>query len=121
MTAKDMHTEWKALLDDFSRRNALRPARVEVIGMEVGAQEVGDVLPFVGASCEPKGSAAGSVDIILGGESPADPRHVNQRVEDVVRIVPYIDAAGLEQGLEVESADGLKTLVIFENLPELEA
>ena len=40
MTAKDMHTEWMALLDDFSRRNALRPARVEVIGMEVGAQAV---------------------------------------------------------------------------------
>lgn len=121
MTVENKQAEWLELLDAFSKRNALRPSRIEVIGEEIGAQAVGDVLPFVGASYETKGDAAGSVDIILGGETPADPRHLGHRVADVVRIVPYIDAAGLERGLEIESDGGTKTLLLFESLPELEA
>jgi hypothetical protein len=110
---------WKTFLDEFSERNRRRPTRLEVIGAEVGAQEEEKYLPLVGVSFEPKGSAAGSVEIILGAETADDPRHVTHTVPNVRRIVPLVGLKGLEDGLGVEDGDGGKTLLRFEALPEL--
>lgn len=110
--------QWKEFLNEFSKRNQLRPTRLEVVG-EIGAQEVEEFLPLVGVSFEPKGSAAGSVEIILGGEVATDQRHVEHLVPNVARIAPLIGATGLEEGLGVEDQDGGKTLLIFEKLPEI--
>jgi hypothetical protein len=84
---------WKEFLNEFSKRNQLRPTRLEVVG-EIGAQEVEEFLPLVGVSFEPKGSAAGSVEIILGGEVATDQRHVERLVPNVARIAPLIGATG---------------------------
>lgn len=65
--------QWKTFLDEFSKRNQLRATRLEVVG-DIGAQEEEQFLPFVGIAFENKGNAAGSVEIILGGETAADPR-----------------------------------------------
>ena len=119
MSGEIERNQWAGFLDEFSKRNAIRPARIEIIGEEVGAQEAGDNLPFVGASYERKGTAAGSVEIILGGESLADERHLTHLVEHVERIFPYLNAAGLEEGLEIETREGMKTLLRFEAILEL--
>ena len=111
--------QWKTFLEDFSRRNHSRSTRLEVIGNEIGAQEEEDFLPLVGVSFEPKGSDAGSVMIILGGESVKDPRHVEHLVEQVERIAPITGGAGLEDGLGLEDREGTKTLLMFEELLEL--
>lgn len=111
-------SQWKTFLDEFSRRNQLRPTRLEVIG-EMGAQEEEQFLPLVGVSFEPKGAAAGSVEIIAGGETAADPRRVTHTILDVRRIVPLVGPDGLEEGLGIEDGDGAKTLLRFEVLPEL--
>lgn len=110
---------WKNFLDEFSKRNQMRPARLEVIGADIGAQEEEKSLPFVGVSFEPKGSAAGGVEIILGAETKADPGHVTHTVPNVRRIVPLVGIKGVEDGLGVEDGDGGKTLLRFEILPEL--
>lgn len=113
-------SQWKPFLDQFSKRNSLRPTRLEVIGEEFGAQEEEKYLPLVGISYETKGEASGSVVIMLGGETPADERHLDHTITGVERIMPYIGRDGLERGLEIENKAGVKTILRFEQLPELE-
>jgi hypothetical protein len=110
--------QWKSFLDEFSKRNQLRPTRLEVVG-EIGAQEEEEYLPFVGISFETKGGAAGSVEITLGGETAADPRHLTHTINNVQRIAPLIGQSGLEEGLGIEDQDDVKTILRFETLPEL--
>jgi len=112
--------QWKAFLDEFSKRNQLRATRLEVIGEEIGAQEEEQLLPFSGASFETKGDAAGSVEIILGGETAAEPRHLTHTISNVEKIAPLIGITGLEDGLGIEDKEGNKTILRFETLPGLE-
>jgi hypothetical protein len=111
--------QWKTFLDEFSRRNQLRPSRLEIIGEEIGTQEEETHLPFTGISFETKGTASGSVEIILGGETSADPRRLTHTVNGVKRIMPLIGTSALEDGLGIEDEDGVKTLLRFETLPEI--
>lgn len=111
--------QWKTFLDEFSKRNQLRPTRLEVIGEELGAQEEERLLPLLGVSYESKGSAAGSVEIIMGGETSAEQRHVAHTVLNVEKIMPLVGVSGLDDGLGIEDKDGVKTLLIFETLPEI--
>jgi hypothetical protein len=68
---------------------------------------------------DPKGSAAGSVEIILGPETGADERHIEHTIHNVERIAPIIGLTGLEDGVGFEDKDGGKTLLLFEQLLEL--
>jgi hypothetical protein len=111
--------QWKTFLEEFSRRNQLRPSRLEIIGAEIGAQEEETLLPFIGISFETKGTATGSVEIILGGETAADQRQLTHTVTGVKQIVPLVGVSGLEDGLGIESEDSVKTLLRFETLPEI--
>jgi hypothetical protein len=63
--------------------------------------------------------AAGSVEIILGGETAADPRHLTHSISNVERIAPLVGGTGFEDGLGIEDKDGVKTLLRFEALPEI--
>ncbi|SRR6266550_4982397 len=110
--------QWKSFLDEFSKRNQMRATRLEVVG-ELGDQEEAEHLPLVGVSFETKGTAAGSVEIILGGESPEDERRVDHIISNVQRIAPLIGVTGVEDGLGFEDQEGGKTLLLFERLAEL--
>jgi hypothetical protein len=109
---------WKSFLDEFTKRNQFRATRLEVVG-EIGAQEEEEYLPLVGVSFEPKGSAAGSVGIVLGGESTKDERHIEHFIPKPERIAPLIGPEGLEGGLGFEDQDGGKTILTFAKLPEI--
>ena len=110
--------QWKSFLEEFSKRNQLRPTRLEVLG-EMGDQEEEDHLPLVGISFEAKGSAAGSAEVILGGETAADQRHIDHVIPNVKRIAPIIGISGVEDGVAFEDAEGTKTLLLFEQPLEL--
>ncbi|HKR61269.1 MAG TPA: DUF5335 family protein, partial [Pyrinomonadaceae bacterium] len=110
--------QWKVFLDEFSKRNELRPTRLEVIG-ELGAQEEERFLPLLGVSFETKGDAAGSVEVILGGETAEEPRHLTHTISNVERIAPLLGTTAVEDGLGFEDKEGGKTLLRFEILPEL--
>ena len=112
--------QWKTFLDEFSKRNQMRATRLEVIG-EIGAQEEEVYLPLVGVSFEPKGTAAGSVEIILGGETAKEPRHLTHLIPNVQRIAPLPGTTSLEEGLGIENDEGMKTLLRFKALAEIEA
>jgi hypothetical protein len=112
------HDQWKSFLDEFSKRNQFRATRLEVVG-DVGAQEEEKFLPLLGVSLETKGSAEGSVEVLLGGESVQDERHVDHLITNVRRIAPLLGNAGFEDGLGFEDQDGVKTLLTFQRLAEL--
>jgi hypothetical protein len=108
--------KWRAYLDAFSKRNGGRTAHVEVISSDLGAQEAADRLPFEGITFEDKGSLAPSVEIILGATAS---RHLTHTITGVRRIVPKLDEQGREDALEIEAADGAKTIIHFETLTAL--
>ena len=110
--------QWKSFLDEFSKRNQFRATRLEIVG-QIGAQEEEKYLPLVGVSFEPKGSDAGSVVVVLGGETVKDQRHIEHLITRVQQIAPLIGLTGLEDGLGFETQEGEKTLLLFENLPEI--
>ena len=109
---------WGSFLDEFTKRNQFRATRLEVVG-EIGAQEEEEYLPFVGVTFERKGSAAGSVEVVLGGETAKDQRRVEHLISKVQRIAPLIGNDGVEEGLGLEDQEGTRTLLIFERLPEI--
>src|SRR5258708_19744709 len=89
---------WKSFLDEFSKRNQLRATRLEVVG-EIGDQEEEQHLPLVGVSFEPKGAAAGSVEIILGGEPTKDPTHLDPTAPNLEHIPPLLAFNSIEHVL----------------------
>lgn len=109
--------KWKSFLDDFSKRNQFRATRLEVLN-ELGAQEEAQSLPLVGVSYEAKGSDAGDVVIILGGEAIEDTRHFEHLIPEVERIAPLVGETG-EEGIGFEDREGGKTLLVFEKLGEI--
>jgi hypothetical protein len=109
--------QWKTFLDEFTKRNHLRPTKLEVVG-EIGAQEE-EYLPFIGVTYESKGSAAGSAEIVLGGETSKDQRRVEHVITNLERIAPLIGPDGFEEGLGFEDHEGNKTILTFEKLPEI--
>jgi hypothetical protein len=112
--------QWKSFLDEFTKRNQFRATRLEVVGEEIGAQREEYALPLIGVEFEPKGSEAGSVVVILGGEGTQDQRHVEHRIENVQRIAPVVgETSGFEEGVGIEDRNGEKTLLIFEQPAEL--
>ena len=112
--------QWKPFLDEFSKRNQMRPTRLEIVGSSIGAQEEEKFLPLVGVSIETKGDAEGVVEIILGGETAREERHLDHTIRNVERIAPLIGTTGLEEGLGIQDSEDVKTLLRFERLPELE-
>src|SRR5690242_18352098 len=111
--------KWQSFLEEFTKRNQFRATRLEVIS-EFGAQEEGQYLPLIGISLEAKGSDAGDVVIILGGESSEDDRHFEHLVPHVERIAPLVGDTG-EEGIGFEDNEGGKTLLVFQKLPEITA
>jgi uncharacterized protein DUF5335 len=109
---------WKSFLDEFTKRNQFRATRLEVVG-EIGAQEQEEYVPLVGVTFEQKGTAAGGVEIVLGGETAKEKRRVEHLITKVERIAPLIGPDGLEAGLGFEDQEGSKTLLTFERLPEI--
>ncbi len=110
--------QWQTFLDEFSQRNQLRPVRLEVIS-ELGAQEEARYLPFIGATLETKGSEAGSIEIMLGGETANEPRQLNHVIQHVERIAPLPGTTTVEEGLAIEDKEGTRTLLHFEKLVEI--
>lgn len=110
---------WNEYLNGFSKRHELRPARVEIVGEEIGAQEGGQHLPLAGVSFESKGSGAGDVIVNFAGQTAADSRHLTHRVSAATRISPLAGENDLEEGLVIENAEGERVILVFEHPMQL--
>lgn len=104
--------QWKDYLTDFTSRNANRPARLEILGDEIGASEEVSHLPFTMASFEEKGSDKGDALITLGGTNPADTNQIMHVVKNAASIATQIEDDGSESALEIAGADE-KAILVF--------
>jgi Family of unknown function (DUF5335) len=109
--------QWTEFLRVFSERNQARPTRLETFG-ELGAQEQERHLPFGGISFDSK---AKTLQIMLGGSTAKDARHLMHTITQVRRVFTKQGADGGDEALEIEDANGVKTLLQFEVLVELTA
>jgi hypothetical protein len=111
-------SQWASFFDEFSKRNLSRATRMEYFG-DLGAQEEEQNLPLNGVSVEETGNDAPRIEIMLGGVSPGDERHLTHTIARAARVFAKSSADGRDEALEIEDADGVKTLLRFESLPKL--
>jgi nucleotide-binding universal stress UspA family protein len=101
------HYEWAEKLEDFSRRNGGRLARLEVIDAELGAQVSEKDTPFVGASYDPR-SAQVQIMFELDGRG-----HYTRCISGVSAIQMLRDNEGRDVFLRVAHGRG-QTLLTLE-------
>jgi len=100
--------EWAERLEEFSRRNAGRPAILEVIDPEFGAQVEEKGVPFTGASFDPRD---GRVHIMCGPASGDG--HLTHSISGVTAIQLLKDSSGNDAFLRVAHGRG-QTLLALE-------
>ena len=104
-------------MDGFSRQHEGWLVTVEVLGSEVGAQVEAQGLPLRGVTAELKGGED-TISITIGGKDAERVTHTITRPTHV-----RIEQAenGADMALQIESADGVATLVRFRSpmLPEM--
>lgn len=119
MSAEIKREQWMTFFNTFSKLNQARPTRLEIFG-ELGAQEEERYLPLNGISFEDAGEGAPKLEILLGGTSPSDARHLAHTVKRVQHVAAKVAADGRDEALEIQDAEGTKTLLRFES-PALHA
>jgi hypothetical protein len=109
--------EWVAYLDGFSRQHEGWLVTVEVLGSEVGAQVEAQGLHLRGITAELK-VGEDTISITIGGKDAERVTHTITRPTHV-----RIEQAenGADMALQIESTDGVATLVRFRSpmLPEM--
>jgi hypothetical protein len=115
METDDRAAGWRAHLEEFSRRNRARPTRLGELkrGDVLGERWIEDGLPLEGVSFEPEGRGGPRVGIMLGrrGETESGMTHAVARVS---RIRLQLTADGAGDGLDIEDAEGVTTILRFE-------
>jgi hypothetical protein len=106
---------WGRFITLFNRIIADRPIRIEVIGRTIGDQEMANLLPFHGIDYDSKGSEAGTLDVNVG----SDRGELSHRVVGPQKI--YLLQGDAGEWLDIEEAGGVRTLIHFEHVPELQA
>jgi hypothetical protein len=109
--------QWESFFREFSKRNQSRATRMETFG-DLGAQEEEQDLPLNGVSVDERGTDAPRIEIMLGG-GPSDERHLTHTITRAARVFAKTSADGHDEAIEIEDADGTKTLLQFESLPKL--
>ena len=119
MKQEDRQRRWGAYIEEFSRQNRTRPTRLGEIraGAVMEDYWVEDGLPLAGIGLETKGEGAPLIAIMLGGEGEAE-RSVTHTVARVRKIRLQLTADDRGDGLEVEDAEGMTTILRFESLSE---
>jgi Family of unknown function (DUF5335) len=109
-TQEISRTEWRTFFDTFSRQHEGWLATVEVFGSDIGAQEAVHELPLAGVSLSAGGEETEAISIDLGA---APDEHVSHAISEPTAVWLEQTEEGANAALEIEVADGTKTLVRF--------
>ena len=108
-TTRDIpQAQWQTFFDDFSKRHEGWRVLIKVEGKDLGDQTEADGLPFLGISYVGQGTGAGTIDIGFGNKPDAFGSHA---VDRPWRVHVADTDGGAEADIQIESADGIKTLV----------
>ena len=102
--------EWKGFFDSFSRQHEGWLATLEVLTADVGAQEEARELPLAGVSLSSGGDETEAISIDLGTRPD---EHVSHAISDPTAVWLEQTEEGANAALEIERADGTKTLLRF--------
>ena len=107
--------DWGAFLRDFSEGNKSRPTRLEVIGKPWDEMDywLENGLPLAGLSLEADGREGPQVALMLDGAAAQRSSHMTHTISQVRRITRGLTEDGRDTGLEIEDAEGLKTVLHF--------
>lgn len=105
---------WRTYFDDLSRRLATMQATVEIDGPDLGAQVQAEDLVLSGISYDDRD------DVLVVGLSPGGPTEsLEHLVSSPKRILVESSDAVLPSAIEVEDAEGVRTLVRLQPAPAL--
>jgi osmotically-inducible protein OsmY len=108
--------QWVRVLDDFSKKHDGWIVEVELLGSTLGDQQESNRLPLVGISADVKGREK-RIEVIVGGRPDAHLTRIINRPKRVWLKQPEEPA---HEAIEVESEDGIITLVHFRHIaPEV--
>ena len=110
ITREITREEWAGFFDGFSRMHEGWLATVEVLGAETGAQQEARELPFRGVTAELNEGRVVRVEVMVGAEAED---HITHTVTRPTHVRLAETEAGAHQALEIESEDGLTTLLGF--------
>ncbi len=107
--------EWFTFFDGFTRRHEDWLATLRVLDSRIGAQVEARELPLQGIVADRTG--AGPISILLGQRPD---KNVEHTIEDPIRVWVEEEEDGAEAALDIESANGTKTILQFRSavLPE---
>lgn len=109
-------TKWPNYFKEYTLRNDGRPTRLEVRGRvdeEDFWLECG--LPLIGIDIDTHDKDTPRVEIMLGGGTAHQrDNHVTRSIACVRRVTLEKSADGRDQGLEIEDADAVTTILWFE-------
>ncbi len=105
--------EWAAFAEDFSKQHQGAIASLESVGVDDGDQYAAENLPFVGMTLESKGSAAGSLVLMLGTEGAS---HIERLIAAPQSLMVHVTPDG-ETVLEIK-ADDDPTLLLHLQAPK---
>jgi hypothetical protein len=110
MSAREIpREEWPRFLDEFSRAHAGWLVTVEERGSDGSRRELVREVPLTGVSTEIYGGHTRGIEIIAG---PRDEEWTH-RIAAPTRLSLNSSAEGGEEGIETESAGGLRTVIRF--------
>ncbi len=100
--------EWTQVLKAFSAVHEGWPVSLDILSASIGAQPEITELPLLGVSVEP---GDGGTITIAAARSAVD--HITHIVQAPTRVWIQHTDAGTSAALEVESADGTRTILRF--------
>jgi hypothetical protein len=109
--------EWVEFLDSFSRQHEGWMVTVEVFGAEIGAQVEAEELTLEGITADLKDGE--NVISVIVGKRPTE--HITHNIAQPTSIRIEQTEGGADMALQIESGDGMTTLVRFRSavLPEM--
>jgi len=109
MNAEIKKENWKNVFDELSKRRYLWKTRIEVLSPELGDQILSNNLLLNGITIEKNGNAT-TVDISVGENTES---HQTHSIKDPSRVAILHADSSHGDIIDIEQADGTKTLVSF--------
>lgn len=108
---------WQSDLAAFSKRNNLRPTRLEVLGSGLEVESdfwLENGLLLTGIDLDPDGERGPYVQIMLQAPAAASANHITHTVAGVKRL-ELETTDGRDAALEIEDGEGRVTIMHFES------
>jgi hypothetical protein len=109
-------SEWGSFLRGFSQAHEDWLVTVRIVSPDLGSEVQARDLPLEGIVADPKGT--GPISIHLGRDPKGNLEH---EVPHPTHVWVRLSDEGAEEGIEIESRDGIRTVAEFRSAPPAEA